>query len=75
MRLKKLQDYLNQKGWNYQYAEEDGCGSVDWDHRGLAYHVWEFEGGAESNVRMAGRMEDYSGDYEEQILAVIREWG
>lgn len=28
----------------------------------------------ESNVVNVGRMEDYDGEYEEKILAVIREW-
>ncbi len=76
MRLEKLQKYLRGKGWKYSYAEEDGCGSVDWEHRGLTYHVWEFpEDGAESNVKNVGKMEDYTGDYEEQIIGIIKEWG
>ena len=79
MRLNKLQEYLKEKGWSYEYTEDNGCGSVDFDHRGLSYHVWEFceDGccGAESNVANVGRMEDYGGDYEEEILAVIRTWG
>lgn len=75
MRLGKIQDYLRQRNWKYQYTEVDGCGSIDWEHRGLIYHIWEFsEDGAESNVRMAGKMEDYSGDYEDQILRIIKEW-
>ena len=41
MRLEKLQAYLQDKGQEYQYTEEDGCGSIDWEHRGLMYHVWE----------------------------------
>lgn len=76
MRLEMLQDYLRRKGWEYQYTEEFGCGSIDWEHRGLTYHVWEFSGdGAESNVKIAGRMEEYSGDYEEQILEIVKGWG
>ena len=75
MRLEKLQDRLRQKKWKYQYAEEDGCGSIDWEYKGLLYHVWEFpQGGAESNVKTAGKMEEYFGDYEEQILEIIKEW-
>ena len=55
MRLEKLQAYLRDKGQEYRYTEEDGCGSIDWEHRGLMYHVWEFpESCAESNVRIAG---------------------
>ncbi len=76
MRLEKLQDYLRRKGWEYRYTEDAGCGSIDWEHRGLTYHVWEFsEDGAESNVKMAGRMEDYSGNYEEKIIEIIKGWG
>ena len=59
MRLEKLQAYLQDKGQEYQYTEEDGCGSIDWEHRGLMYHAWEFpESCAESNVRIAGKMEE-----------------
>ncbi len=76
MRLQKLQTYLNRKGWKYSYTEEDGCGSVDWEYRGLTYHVWEFpEDGAQSNVKNAGKMEDYAEDYEEQIIKIIETWG
>ncbi len=76
MRLERLQDYLRGKGWKYSYVEEDGCGSVDWEHRGLTYHVWEFpENGAESNVKNVGKMEDYTGDYETEILKIIESWG
>lgn len=50
MRLEKLQDYLHRRGWEYQYTEEAGCGSIDWEYRGLMYHVWEFsKDSAESN--------------------------
>lgn len=76
MRLEKLQEYLHQKGWEYKYTEEFGCGSIDWEYRGLTYHVWEFsENGAESNVKMAGKLEEYSGSYEEKIIKIIEGWG
>lgn len=76
MRLEKIQGYLRSKGWKYQYTEEDGCGSVDFEYRGINYHVWEFPDGegAESNVRDGGRQEEFAGDHEEEILAVIRDW-
>lgn len=76
MRLEKIQGYLRSKGWKYQYTEEDGCGSVDFEYRGINYHVWEFPDGegAESNVRDGGRQEEFAGDYEGEILAVIRDW-
>ena len=77
MRMNKIRAFLDRKGIQYRYTEEDGCGSIDFLHRGLSYHIWEFppeEQGAESNVRTAGRMEVFGGDYEGQILAVLESW-
>lgn len=77
MRLKKICDYMTQKGYPFQYFEEDACGTIEFDHRGLHYHIWEYpapERGAESNVASAGRSVDYSENYEEEILAVLKSW-
>ena len=77
MRLGKIRAFLKEKGIVHKYIEEDGCGSIDFIHSGLSYHIWEFpeeEQGAESNVRTAGRMEVYGENYEEEILAVLRTW-
>ena len=77
MRLTGIRAFLNQKGIACNYTEEDGCGSIDFLHRGLSYHIWEFpeeEQGAESNVRTAGRMEVFGPGYEEEILAVLQSW-
>lgn len=77
MRLTKIRSYLEENGWQYQYAEENECGSIDFEHRGLTFHIWEFyeDGyGAESNIENVGRMKDYDGDYEEEILSVIQSW-
>ena len=77
MRLANIRQYLTQKGIRHSYIEEDGCGSIDFIHSGLSYHIWEFpedEQGAESNVRTAGRMEVFSGDYEAQILTILESW-
>ncbi len=76
MRLEKLQKYIQSKSWKSQYTEEDGCGSVDFEYRGIQYHVWEFPDGegAESNVRDGGRQEEFSGNYEDDILSVIKSW-
>lgn len=77
MRLQRIQSYLKEKGWPFQYTEEDGLGSVDFEYRGIVYHVWEFQEdgyGAESNVREGGRQEEYRGDYEEEILRVMEGW-
>lgn len=45
MRLEKLQQVLREKQFPFSYSEEDGCGSVDFEYRGVAYHVWEFHDG------------------------------
>lgn len=76
MRLEKIQGYLRSKGWEYQYTEEDGCGSIDLGYRGVPYHIWEFPDGegAESNVKDGGRQEEFAGDYEEKILEIIKNW-
>lgn len=77
MRLEKIQAYIRQQGWKYTYHEEDGLGSIDFEARGLKYHIWEYPDdipGAESNVRTAGRQEDYTGDYEAQLLEIMQSW-
>lgn len=42
MRLKRIQQYLTGRGWAFQYCEQDGLGSVDFEYRGIGYHIWEF---------------------------------
>lgn len=78
MRFLKIQDFLNEKEIPFEYWEENDCGSISFVHRGLSYHIWEYpapERGAESNVRTAGRAEDFEGDhYEEDILAIMKNW-
>ena len=76
MRLEKIQAHLKAKGMPFQYFEEDGCGTIEFTHRGLAYHIWEYpdEEGADSNVLSAGRMDTYTGDYEAQILDILKTW-
>lgn len=77
MRLQKVQDALKTKKITYDYTEEDGCGSIDFEFRGLRYHIWEYEDrewGAETNVFAAGRSQDIEGDYETVISDEIRSW-
>lgn len=76
MRLVKIQEHLRRKGIAFDYYEEGGCGTIEFTHRGLAYHIWEYpdDEGADSNVRSAGRMEAFTGDYEEKILEILRTW-
>lgn len=61
------------------YAREQvELGSIDFDHRGLSYHIWEFEDngvyGAETNLRISGRSEDLTGDYEEEMIQIMKTW-
>ena len=42
MRLKKIQEALKTKNIIFTYTEEDNCGSLDFQFRGLRYHIWEF---------------------------------
>lgn len=78
MRLEKTQRYLKEKGYAYSYTEEDGLGSIDFDHRGLKYHIWEFQdgdvSGVETNLRTSGRSEDLTGDYERQMIEILETW-
>lgn len=77
MRLERLQSTLREKNFPFTYTEEEGCGSVDFEYRGVSYHVWEFcdkEWGAETNVRNMGRHEDVYGDYEGKIIEIVKEW-
>ena len=77
MRLEKIQQQLEEMGIKFRYTEDDDCGSIDFIHRGLSYYIWEFpapERGAESNVRTAGRGEDFEADYEDTILEILKTW-
>lgn len=77
MRLASIQDFLSRHQIAYTYREDDDCGTIDFLHRGLSYHIWEYpapERGAESNVRTAGRQEEFEGDYESQILSILESW-
>lgn len=77
MRLARIQDYLNSRAISFQYWQENDCGSISFLHKGLSYHIWEYpapERGADSNVRSAGRSEEFDGDYEEEILKILRTW-
>lgn len=76
-RLARIRAFLDEKGWTYEYNEEGSCGSLDFDYRGVPYHIWEFddgEPGVESNVRSGGKQEDFFGNYEEEVIEVIRNW-
>ena len=77
MRLSRIQEYMTQRGMRYAYREEDDCGAIDFEHRGLRYHIGESPGperGVESNVLSAGRSVEYDGDYEQTILSILQSW-
>lgn len=77
MRLARIQEHLRLHAIAYQYYEEYDCGSITFVHRGLSYHIWEYpapERGAQSNVRSAGKSEDFDGDYEQGILEILESW-
>ena len=73
MPLKKIKEAQKTKNIIFTYTEEDNCGSLDFQFRGLRYHIWEFADdgepvGVETNLREAGRDEEIEGDYD-TILA------
>lgn len=77
MRLQQVQDALKKKKITFTYTEEDECGSIDFEFRGLRFHIWEYEDGcrgAETNVFEAGRSQDIEGDYEKVISEEILSW-
>lgn len=77
MRLANIQNFLRRHGVSFRYLEENGCGSIEFLHRGLNYYIWEYPAsgpGAQSNVRCAGRPEDFGENYEDDILAILQSW-
>ena len=77
MRLTTVQQKLRDRNIEFTYNEEDGCGSIDFDYRGVPYHIWEFHDdmwGVENNLRHGGRQEELTGDYETEILEIMKDW-
>ncbi len=77
MRLQRIRRLLEEMNLEYKYTDIEECGSLDFDYRGVPYHVWEFhdgEWGAETNVKNGGQSEDITGDYEEKIIQIIKSW-
>ena len=67
MRLEKIQDLLREKHISFDYTEEEGCGSIDFEYRGLSYHIWEYADGdgpcgVETNVANVGRTRELEGN-------------
>ena len=63
-RLTRVLAFLREKGWKCTYNEEDGCGSIDFEYRGV-----------ETNLRHGGRQEEIFGDYETELLEILKGWG
>ena len=76
-RLAKVLAFIQERGWKYTVTEEDGCGSIDFEYRGVPYHIWEFhdgEWGVETNLRHGGRQVEILGDYEAEMLEIMKDW-
>lgn len=78
MRLEKIKKYLTDRGLQYKYCEQEQLGSIDFEYRGVGYHIWEFwengRYGAESNVKNGGKLEDYLEDYEQKLIDEMENW-
>ena len=75
--LKRIRAYLEKRGWEYEYHEEDGCGSIDFSYRGVPYHIWEFEEGergVETNLQHGVHQEEVLGYYETKLIEMIESW-
>ncbi len=62
----------------FYYVEEDNCGSIDFEHRGLRYHIWEFADDVEPvgvrpicgmQARWAKAMIRFRRTFKERILS------
>ena len=76
-RLSRVLAFVKERGWRYTMSEEYGCGSIDFEYRGVPYHIWEFydgEWGVETNLRHGGRQEEILGDYESEMLEIMKDW-
>ena len=77
MRLIKVQNTLKKMNLQFEYTEIEECGSLDFEYRGLRYHIWEFrdgEWGVETNIRQGGKDEELLGEYEDEIVKILGEW-
>ncbi|MBS6396046.1 MAG: kinase [Clostridiales bacterium] len=77
VRLQRVLAFIRERGWNHKSCQEDGCGSIDFEYRGVPYHIWEFydgEWGVETNLRHGGRQEEFFGDYESEMLEIMKDW-
>lgn len=76
-RLERVLSLIEKRGWTFRRCMEDDCESIDFEYRGVSYHIWEFhdeEWGVETNVRHGGGMEEITGDYETKLLEIMEDW-
>lgn len=76
-RLERVLAMMEERGWTFKRCMEYGCESIDFEYRGVSYHIWEFhdeEWGVETNVRHGGGMEEITGDYEAELLEIMKDW-
>lgn len=77
LRLTRVQEALTNQHITFTYTDVDGCGSLDFEYRGVNYHIWEFNEdgwGVETNVRHGGRDEDILGDYETELIEILKDF-
>ena len=44
-RLERVLALIRERGWTFKRCMEDGCESIDFEYRGVSYHIWEFHDG------------------------------
>ena len=40
--LEQVLALIRERGWTYSECREDDCRSIDFEYRGVSYHIWEF---------------------------------
>ncbi|MBC3887086.1 kinase [Acetobacterium paludosum] len=78
MALDQIKQFIESKEWPYRYTDVAELGSIDFEYLGVSYHVWEFmddQYGVESNVKNIGKLEEFLGDYENDLIEIMKKWG
>lgn len=78
MALDQIKQFIESKGWPYRYTDVAELGNIDFEYLGVNYHVWEFRDdqyGVESNVKSIGKLEEFLGDYQNDLIAIMEKWG
>ncbi|MBU4438836.1 MAG: kinase [Acetobacterium sp.] len=78
MALDQIKQFIESKGWPYHFTDVEELESIDFEYLGVNYHVWEFRDdqcGVESNVKSIGKLEEFLGDYQNDLIAIMEKWG